>query len=156
MTTRAINVALLFALNVAAVRSVAAANPESAVFRFLEPRVQNDPLDAVAHNRLSAVCIHLMRETGDLVYLDRAMNCARASLAAVPPAQNPGGVAALALAEFESHHFRAALASAGDAQLELGNYAEAEQIYRQLGADESTPPICARLARLAELQGENQ
>src|SRR5438093_13373578 len=108
MTTRATKAALLFALGLAAVSSLAAVSPESATLRFLEQRVQSDPLDCVAHNRLSAACINQMRETGDLAYLDRAMKSARASLAAVPAAQNPGGVAALAVAEFESHHFREA------------------------------------------------
>src|ERR1041385_2014913 len=142
MTTRGINTALLLALGLVATGSPAAVSPESATFRFLEQRVQSDPLDSVAQNRRSTVCISLMRETGDLAYLDRAMKSARASLAAVSAAHNPGGVGALAGARFESHHFRealalaqeayaidprdtAALATAGDAQLELGNYAEA-------------------------------
>src|SRR5262245_13594008 len=173
MTTRAINTALRFALGLTATVSSAAVNPESTTLRFLEQRVQSDPLDFVAHTRLSGVCIGLMRETGDLAYLDRATKSARASLAAVAAAQNPGGVAALAVAEFESHHFREALALAqqayatdprntgalattGDAQLELGNYAEAENIYQQLGASDSALPIRARLARLAELKGDNR
>ena len=173
MTTRAIRAALLFTLGLAAVDSLAAVSPESATLRFLEQRVQSDPLDSVAHTRLSAVCINLMRETGDFAYLDHAMQAARAALAAVPAAQDPAGVAALATSEFESHHFRealalaqqayavdprntAALGTAGDAQLELGNYAEAETIYHQLSANESTPPIRARLARLAELKGDNR
>jgi tetratricopeptide (TPR) repeat protein len=173
MTTRAINTALWIVLGLATAGSIAAVSPESATLRFLEQRVQSDPLDDVAQNRLSGVCINLLRETGDLAYLDRARKSARASLAAVPAAQNPGGVTALAVAEFESHYFRDALARAeqayaidprntgalaivGDAHLELGNYAEAEKIYQRLGADEFTPPICARLARLAELKGENQ
>jgi tetratricopeptide (TPR) repeat protein len=49
-----------------------------------------------------------------------------------------------------------ALATAGDAQLELGNYPEAETIYEQLKVDALTPSVVARLARLAELKGDNQ
>src|SRR5437867_4335905 len=98
MTTRAIEAALLFVLGLAAAGSLAAVRPESATLRFLEQRVQSDPLDSVTHNRLSTLCINLMRETGDFSFLDRAMKSARASLFAVPAAQNPGGVAALAVA----------------------------------------------------------
>ena len=113
-----------------------------------------------------------MRETGDLAWLDRAAQAARASLAGVPAAQNPAGLAALALVEFEFHHFRealalaqqayaidprdtGALATAGDANLELGHYAEAERIYEKLRADDAGPALRARLARLAELKGDS-
>src|SRR5712671_5603556 len=173
MTTRAINPALLLVLGLAAANSFAAVTPESPTLRFLEERVKSDPLDSVAQNRLATVCVTQMRESGDLAWLDRAAQAARASLAAVPAAQNPSGLAALALVEFEFHHFReslalaqqacgidprndGALATAGDAQLDLGNYAEAEKIYAQLTTDETSPSLRARLARLAELQGDNQ
>src|SRR5262245_17612216 len=173
MTARAISRAFLAALGLAAASRIADADSGTATIRFLEQRLENDPLDSVSHTRLSTVCINRMRETGDLSWLDRALQSARASLAAVPAAQNPGGVVALAVAEFESHHFRealalaqqayatdprntSALATAGDAQLELGSYADAERIYQQLGASDSSPPIRARLARLAELKGDNR
>ena len=149
-----------------------AAQTSSETLRFLEQRVKEDPLDSVAQIRLSSVCIAQMRETGDLTWLDRAEKSARASLKAVPASQNPSGLGALALVEFEYHHFReafslgrqahtidprniGALATAGDAQLELGNYAEAAIIYEQLGADGTTAALRARLARLAELKGDN-
>jgi tetratricopeptide (TPR) repeat protein len=163
---------VLLALALAAVSAIAN-DSASETIRFLEQRVSSDPLDSVAQNRLSAACVSQMRETGDLAWLDRAAKSAHASLAAVPVAQNPSGLGALALVEFEFHHFRealalaqqahaidprntAALAIAGDAQLELGNYAEAETIYEKLNADEATPAVRARLARLAELKGDNQ
>ena len=150
-----------------------AADPVSETICFLEQRVKSDPLDSVAHNRLASACVIQMRETGDLTWLDRAAQSARASLAAVPARQNPSGLAALALVEFEFHHFRealalaqqsyaidphnhGALATAGDAQLELGEYGEAEVIYEKLRADDPTPALRARLARLAELKGDNQ
>ncbi|MSU58918.1 MAG: tetratricopeptide repeat protein [Pedosphaera sp.] len=172
MTTRATNAALLLALGLAAANSFAAVSPESATVRFLKARVQSDPLDSVAQNRLAIACVTEMRETGDLAWLDRAAQSARASLASTPAAQNPGGLGALALVEFEFHHFReslalaqqaygidprntAALATAGDAQLELGHYAEAETIYEKLKADEVTPSVRARLAHLAELKGDH-
>ena len=162
----------LLVLGLAASRGFAA-NSVPETIRFLEQRVKSDPLDSVAHNRLSTACVNQMRETGDLAWLDRAAQSAHASLAAVPAAQNPSGLGALALVEFEFHHFRealalaqqahgidprdtAALAVAGDAQLELGNYPEAETIYEKLSADETTPALRARRARLAELKGDNQ
>jgi len=173
MMTRAINPALLLALGLAAANSSAAAAPSSPTLRFLEDRVESDPLDSAAQNRLTILYITRMRETGELAWLDRAAQSAHASLVAVAPAQNPSGLAALALVEFESHHFRealalaqqsyaidahnnGALATAGDAQLELGNYAEAQSIYEKLKADGSTPALRARLARLVELKGDNQ
>lgn len=163
---------LLLALGLGTLSSPGADSAAETI-RFLERRVKSDPLDSVAHNRLSTACVHQMRDTGDLAWLDRAAQSARASLDAVPAAQNPSGLGALALVEFEFHHFRealalaqqahaidprntAALATAGDAQLELGNYTEAETIYKKLAADESTPALRARLARLAELKGDNQ
>ena len=171
MTTRAINLALWLAL--VAANCFAAATPANPNVSFLEARVESDPLDFVAQTRLAFACILQMRETGDLAWLDRAAQAARASVAAVPAAQNPSGLAMVALVEFERHHFQealalaqrcraidpsnnGALATAGDAQLELGNYDEAGKIYAQLGADESTPALRARLAHLAELKGDNQ
>jgi tetratricopeptide (TPR) repeat protein len=173
MTTRAISCALGLILGLAAVTSFAAADSDSPTLRFLEQRAKSDPLDSVALNRLSSECIHQLRETGDLNYLDRGLQAARDSLKAGPASQNPGGLAALAIAEFESHHFREALALArrayaidprnsgalateGDARLELGHYAEAEKIYFALNDGGSTPAVRARLARLAELKGDSQ
>jgi tetratricopeptide (TPR) repeat protein len=173
MTTRATSSALGLILGLAAVTGVAAVSFDCSTLRFLEQRVSSDPLDNVALNRLSAECVHQMRETGDLAFLDRALQSARASLRAVPATQNAGALAALAMAEFESHHFRearrlaheayaidprntGALATAGDAELELGNYTEAEKIYATLSEGDPAPSVRARLARLAELKGEPQ
>lgn len=140
---------------------------------FLEARARQDPLDFTAHNRLSALYIKYLRETGDLVYLQRAEQAARASLAAVPAPPNVGGLAALAVSEFENHHFSealvlaeqayrtdprqlGALATIGDAHLELGHYPDAERSYTQLAVQQGAdaPPVLARQARLAELHGD--
>src|SRR5437868_6468928 len=115
MTTRVIKLGSLIALGLAATISFAAANPQNATLRFLEQRVQSDPSDTVAQNRLSALCIRLLRETGDLAFLDKARKAAEAAVAAVPAAQNAGSLAALAIVEFESHHFRQALTLAHQA-----------------------------------------
>ena len=169
MTTRVTNWFALLAI-AALPLTGSAADP---TLRFLEARVQQDPLDFTAHNRLAANYIKLMRETGDLTYLDRAAASARASLAAVPAAQNVGGLTALAVTEFESHHFTEALRHArqayatdprdtlalavvGDAQLELGDYADAGKTYDRLAESDLSPPVLARQARLAEIKGDNQ
>ena len=46
-----------------------------------------------------------------------------------------------------------ALATVGDAYLQLGNYQEAEEAYQVLLSKSNTPPVLARLAHLAELKG---
>src|SRR5438105_10104062 len=97
MTAHAISQALLATLGLAVASGSAAADPGTATIRFLEQRVANDPLDSVAQNRLAALSIQRMRDTGDHSWLDRAMQSARASLAAVAAEQNPGGVAVLAV-----------------------------------------------------------
>ncbi|MBC8002615.1 MAG: tetratricopeptide repeat protein [Opitutaceae bacterium] len=173
MTIRAISCALGLIVGWSAVNGSAAVSADPATLRFLEQRVKSDPLDSIALNRLSVACIVQMRETGDLAFLDRALQSARSSLAAVPASQNSGGLAALAVAELELHHFRealalarqaytidprnlGALATAGDAELELGDYAEAGKTYAMLSEGDPAPPVRARLARLAELKGDPQ
>jgi tetratricopeptide (TPR) repeat protein len=173
MTTRATSLVLVLLAGLAAANSFAAVDPADAAVRFLEQRVKSDPMDSVAQNRLSWACLLQMRKTGDLGFLDRGAQAARASLSAVPAAQNPGGLSALAMAQFESHHFREALALArqaraidpvnkgalatmGDSALELGNYAEASGIYDTLKEGEPVPSVQARLSRLAEIKGDNQ
>lgn len=76
--------------------------------RFLEDRVKQDPDDFVAYNKLAAYYLQILRETGNLAYLDLASRAARASLYAIPAEQNTGGLAAIAQAEYASHNFAAA------------------------------------------------
>jgi tetratricopeptide (TPR) repeat protein len=172
MTTRAIS--LVFALiGLAAANGFAAVDPTAVTLRFLEQRVKSDPMDSVAQNRLSWTCILEMRQSGDLSFLERAGRAARASLEAVPAAQNTGGLVALAMAQFESHNFRdalalgqkaiaidpankGALATIGDSELELGDYAEADGTYARLKGQGEAPSVIARLARLIEIKGDNQ
>lgn len=185
MTTRAIKRASIAVLALALAASPLVGGAADATRAFLEARIKQDPLDFTAQNRLSAVYIGQLRETGDLAYLDLAAQAAKASLAAVPAPPNVGGLAALAITEFENHHFNealqlssqayqldprnlSALATSGDAQLELGNVDEARQLYEKLAAEqpgspkhrspkhvlETSLPVLARLARLAELHGD--
>ncbi|MBI3450422.1 MAG: tetratricopeptide repeat protein [Acidobacteria bacterium] len=147
--------------------------PAASTLRFLEERVLSDPLDFVAQNRLAGECVRMMRETGDLAWLERARSAAGASLASVPGTQNAGGLTAMAVVEYESHHFAQARDLArhayrvdsrntmartteGDANLEMGDVAEAESIYRELASSARTPAILARLSRVAELHGHHE
>jgi len=142
--------------------------------RFLEARVKRDPDDFGAYNKLAGYYLLRLRETGDLSYLDLVARAARASLASVPEVRNAGGLAALAQAEFAAHDFAAARDHAmqltvldpgksypygmlGDALLELGEYEQSANAYRQMerrggGISESTE---TRQARLAQLRGDN-
>src|SRR5262245_34646981 len=119
---------------------------EAQTMRFLEDRVQRDPEDFIAHNKLAGQYLQRVRETGDLTYLNLAAKAAHSSLATLPPEQNTGGLTALAQVEFASHEFAAARDHAlqltkletrksypyqilGDALLELGEYDKAEAAF---------------------------
>ena len=145
----------------------------AATIGFLENRVRQDPLDFIAQNRLARSYIQRLRLHGDLRDLQRAETAARASLESLPRSLNPGGLVVRAEVELEAHHFaaalqlarqalelnprnRSALAIQGDAELELGNYSKAHAIYAKLAETGDSPPILARQARLAELNGERE
>jgi tetratricopeptide (TPR) repeat protein len=143
--------------------------------RFLESRVKHDPEDFIAYNKLAGLYLQRVRETGDLAYLNLATRAAHASLATLPPEQNPGGLTALAQGEYAAHDFVAARDHArrltelepgkgypfqllGDALLELGEYDQAEAALRQmeqLGGIHGLTRVAMeqRLARLAALHG---
>ena len=143
--------------------------------RFLEDRIRRDPEDITALNRLAALYLQRLRDTGRLENLDQAARAARQSLAAVPGKTNQWGLAAQARVEFESHHFAEARDVArqltrvapdradgflllGDALLELGDLPGAEAAWKEM-----PPPLdpkCGgdlelevRLARLDWLRG---
>ncbi len=144
--------------------------------RFLADRVQRDPEDFIAHNKLAGYYLQLVRETSDLTYLNLASRAARASLATLPPEQNTGGLAALTQVEFTSHEFAAARDHArrlaeldpgkayayqflGDALLELGDYDEAKEAFGEmvrLGGIHGLMRVAIeqRMARLAALRGD--
>jgi tetratricopeptide (TPR) repeat protein len=144
--------------------------------RFLQDRVNRDPDDFIAFNKLASEYMQQMRETGDVSYLDLAMGTAKKSLAILPAEQNKGGLAALARAEFSSHQFAAARDHAmqlldidpqkayvyqllGDAHLELGAYEEAKAAFEKLdeltsGQSLSRVGIEQRLSKLAVLHGD--
>jgi tetratricopeptide (TPR) repeat protein len=140
--------------------------------RFLEERVKDDPKDFIAYNKLGGYYLLRLRETGDVKYLELAERAANASLKAIPAAQNPGGLAALARTEFTAHNFSTARDHAtqlteldprkgypyellGDALLELGDYDKAEAAYTQLERLNGAQSMSARLrrARMSLLRG---
>ena len=139
--------------------------------RFLEDRVRRDPEDTMALNRLASVDLQLMRATGRFDYLTLAGTAARQSLAALPGDINPGGLAAMAKARFESHRFAEARDFArqmttaapdraegflilGDALLELGDIDGALAAWHEMERRGNTGfDSEVRLARVALLQG---
>jgi len=154
----------------------AARTADKETIRFLEQRVQRDTDDFIALNRLAGSYLQRVRETGDLTYLQLASRAARTSLAALPAEQNTGGLIALAQAEYAAHDFVAArdharrlvelepgkappLQVLGDALLELGEYAQADDALRRmqrLGGIQGLTRVASeeRLARWAALHGD--
>ncbi|MBA2450390.1 MAG: tetratricopeptide repeat protein [Chloroflexi bacterium] len=142
--------------------------------RFLEDRVRRDPEDFGAYNRLAGSYLQRLRETGNTEYLSLAFRAARRSLDVIPAERNIGGLSALAQAEYASHEFAAARDHAlqlteldagksypygmlGDALLELGEYEEATEAFRQMAARSGqSVGTDTRLARLAALRGETE
>ncbi|MBW4474448.1 MAG: tetratricopeptide repeat protein [Stenomitos rutilans HA7619-LM2] len=141
--------------------------------RFLENRVKQDPADFSAYNKLAAYYLQLLRETGNIAYLDLTLRAAHSSLAVVPANQNTGALAALAQAEYASHNFVAARDHAlqlikltpnrnssyqllGDVRLELGDYDPAIAAFHQMERFSRglTLGTETRQARLAMLRGE--
>ncbi len=142
--------------------------------RFLEDRVKRDPEDFSANNKLAGQYLQQLRETGNAQYLDLAFRAARTSLASVPEVRNPGGLAALAQAEFAAHDFANARDHAirltelepgksypqgmlGDALLELGEYDKAKAAFGQIAKLDGAVSHYSetRMARLAQLRGDN-
>lgn len=141
--------------------------------RFFEDRIKGDPDDFVATNKLAALYLQKLRETGSLDFLVLASKTAEQSLRVMPEDQNIGGLAALTQAEFASHEFANSRDHAlrlaqldpekaypysmlGDSLLELGDYDKATQAYDEM--ERRSPGINSetRLGRLALLQGDPQ
>jgi tetratricopeptide (TPR) repeat protein len=136
---------------------------------LFEGRVERDPKDFVSLAMLGEAHALKARESGDPGGYERAEEALRKSLT-----QSPGYSRArttLALVLCSRHRFAEglalaakvydenpgnlnALATMGDAQLELGRYAEAEATYQKLLSASTEPSTLARMARLAELKGQ--
>ncbi|HEX4640270.1 MAG TPA: tetratricopeptide repeat protein, partial [Chthoniobacterales bacterium] len=143
------------------------------VRRFLEERVQRDPDDITAQNRLADIYLRGLRETGDYEWLRRAQEAVRRSLASVPAEQNATGLFFQGRIEYESHHFAKArdlaaeltkiepgksrgFVSLGDALLEFGDLDAAATAYAEMQKRKADPiEIESRLARLELMRGAN-
>ncbi|MGI9106998.1 MAG: tetratricopeptide repeat protein [Pyrinomonadaceae bacterium] len=139
--------------------------------RFLEERVKSDPDDFIAYNKLTGYYLRKVQETGDVQYLELAGRAARASLKSIPAEMNTGGLAALAQTEYTAHNFAAARDHAlqlrqleprkslpylllGEALLELGDYEQAEQAFKQMEKLSGVSfPVETRGARVDWLHG---
>ena len=173
-TPQAITKAEVHAQNIAIQASEDSATHTT--IRFLEARIQRDPDDFIANNKLASAYQQRLRETGDINYLYLAARAAQASLATLPAEQNNGGLVALTQIAYSSHDFAAARNHAqrltelepnkgytfqllGDALLELGQYEDAIAAFRQmekLGGLQGLTKVSIeqRLARLALLYGD--
>ena len=139
--------------------------------RFLEDRVEQDPDDIIAQNRLAEIYLQRVREIGGHEWLRRASEAARRSLASVRAEQNAAGLFMQARVEYESHHFAAArdralaltkiepgksraFALLGDALLEFGDLDLAAAAYQEMQKrkDDSVETE-TRLARLELTRG---
>ena len=156
---------------VAAETTSSPAHETDRVRRFLEDRVQRDPDDILAQNRLADLYLQRLRETGDYEWLRRAGEAARRSLASVPAEQNASGLFMQARVEYESHHFAAArdrasaltkiepgksrgFALLADALLEFGDIDQAAAAYEEMQKRKGDPVEAeTRLARLDLARG---
>ena len=151
---------------------VHAADGGDAGIRFLEDRVLRDADDFIAWNQLAERYHAQLRRTGDDGFIARELHAAEMSLKAMPAAQNPGGLTALAQARLTSHRFVEAHAAAlelreilpgktrplellADAATELGDYDEARKVCEELSKlEDSELSASPRLAKLAIIRGE--
>jgi len=138
---------------------------------FLENKLRSDPEDAGAFSKLAGYHLQRLRETGNVQYLSLALGAARSSLAITPAERNIAGLTALVQGEYAGHEFLRARDDAqrlvgldpdksspygilADASLELGEYEQANEAFRQMAARGGGASSETRLARLAALQGD--
>lgn len=136
---------------------------------FWRERFERDPRDFISLTYLAESHIRKGRETGDVSEYQKAEAILRDSLK-INSSYEPT-LAYLSAALFVQHDFSGALelanrvynadpralqalATIGDAQLELGHYAEAETAYEKLNERSPSAPVYTRLARLAWLHGK--
>jgi tetratricopeptide (TPR) repeat protein len=144
------------------------AQPDGAV-AFWERRVARDPDDFISATKLGEACLRQARLTGDLTFHTRAESSLKAALA-LSPGHVPALVNLASVAQAQ-HRFReaaslgrkalalqanepAAYAVWGDASLELGDLAEAEQATLQLHRLSPGLASFSRRARLRWLRGD--
>ncbi|CAN5869409.1 hypothetical protein BH23PLA1_BH23PLA1_11790 [soil metagenome] len=136
---------------------------------MLQHRVELNPKDFTNYRYLGIMYDRKARETGDSTQFTLAEDALRTALNLLP--NDPRTRSALAIVLCARHKFAEALeiaeklsreyprdldalATKGDALLELGRYEEAELAYRKLHHLSKIPEVLARLANLAELTGK--
>ncbi len=144
--------------------------PEETI-QFFQKKIEKSPKNTFLLTKLGMAYLYAARETGQDDFYLKAEAEFQKVLKQSP--KNNAVKVHLASAFMAQHRFREALelsqavyravpnstialANIGDAQLELGQYDEAEQSYQTLEqkVKEPLPEVLARLARLAELKGE--
>lgn len=129
--------------------------------RFFQAQLARDPDYYVNYNRLAGAYALKARETGDISYYDLAEKAINKSLELESQhAEAATAYAQLAAIHFAEHRFSesaisaeralkladdpAALATAGDAQFEMGEYAKAEALFAKLAAPNDGRPHTGR------------
>src|SRR6266516_950239 len=137
---------------------------------FWRNRFERNPRDFISLTYLGASFIRKGRETGDVGEYQRAEATLRKALEIDPDYE--GAQAYLSAVQYVKHDFQGALdlanriysahpraiqalATVGDAQLELGNYAQAQSAYQELLDKSPGPAVYSLLARLAWLHGHS-
>jgi tetratricopeptide (TPR) repeat protein len=140
------------------------------LIKFWQARFERDPRDFISLTFLGDAFIRKARETGDVTQYERADATLQKALKLHPNYEV--AQAYLSIVQYVKHDFQGALdlagqvyaahpnaiqalATIGDAQLELGRYAEAETSYQQLNKKAPSAPVYTRLARLAWLRGNS-
>ena len=139
------------------------------LIKFWQARFERDPRDFISLTFLGDAFIRKARETGDVSEYARADATLQKALKLHPNYEV--AQAYLSVVQYVKHDFLGALdlasqvyaahpnaiqalATIGDAQLELGRYTEAESTYQQLNKKAPSAPVYTRLARLAWLHGQ--
>ena len=140
----------------------------SEAIRLFEGRVADNPRDALSLARLGQCYLTDARERGEPTRFDDAEDVLRRALEIDPAFGRAEALLAAALCgrhrflEAFEHARKAeeadpndlnALATKGDALLELGRYIEAAEAFERLRSRAPVPEVDARLAHLAERQG---
>jgi tetratricopeptide (TPR) repeat protein len=143
--------------------------PADARVRSSQLLLRRNPLDARGFHRLGDAYIQKARETGDAKYFALAEEALRKSLTIAP--QSSGALRHLAYVLYSRHAFAEAAAEAakaialdpsdshalgvlGDAQLEVGQYPEAEATYQRMAALDEDLYALSRRSGLKSLRGD--
>ena len=135
---------------------------------FWRARTERDPKDFISLGYLAQMFMRHARETGDVADYERADAALNKAMELNPNYEVT--LAYQAAVRYAMHDFSGALeqarrvymadpgalqalATLADAQLELGDYADAAAGYQQLGERSPGAAVYSRLARLAFLQG---